>query len=93
MRYPKWFARWRVTVWTRRLALYRREWNRATLSEPSHVTLDGVDLDVFWERLVTRAIVKRVRWRKLAGVRLANGGPIRKGQNYLIDGRGPDDAA
>jgi hypothetical protein len=88
MRYPKWFARWRASVWSRRLTKHRHDWNRATLREPSHVTLDGINLDKFYEPLVTRALVQRVKWRKRAGIRkLAQGGPATKGRPYI---RGED---
>lgn len=77
MRYPKWFARWRLQVWDNRLADARKEWNRAEVANQP----DGV---LFWERRVTRALVKRVKWLKRAGVRLATGGPVRRGQPYIV---------
>lgn len=71
MTWPKWFARWRLRVWDRRLAVYRREWNRVTVAgpDPDHVGryLDHVNAEAFWERLVTKALVKRTKWRKAKG--------------------------
>lgn len=67
MRYPKAFARWRLKVWTRRLAAMRREWSRAIESQDDHQhpeALAAVNEDLFWERLVTKALVKQTKWRK-----------------------------
>ena len=56
------FARWRVKVWDDRLGKYRAAWNRATLE-------DNQALEQLWETVVTKALVKRTKWRKRAGVR------------------------
>ena len=56
------FARWRVKVWDARLDKYRAAWNRATLE-------DNQPLEQLWETVVTKALVKRTKWRKRAGVR------------------------
>lgn len=74
MKYPKWFARWRVTVWDKRLASYRREWQLAIEHQDDHQhpeAFAAVNVDAFWERLVTKALAKRVLWRKRAGIRKA----------------------
>jgi hypothetical protein len=69
MRYPKRFARWRVAVWGRRLAAYREQWHKAEKAGPGAGEVDAVPAVLFWERLVTQALVKRVLWRKRAGMR------------------------
>lgn len=53
------FARWRMKVWDRRLETYRRAWHNTP--EDSLVWYD-------LERLVTRALVRRTKWRKRAGI-------------------------
>lgn len=63
------FARWRVRVWDRRLTTYRKAWNQATMENPGGLTLTDVDVDALYERLTTKALVKRTAWRKRAGVR------------------------
>lgn len=79
MRYPKWFARWRLQVWDNRLTDWRKEWNRATLVGPdrqwAEQAIDGVTQEAFWERLVTKALLKRTTWRKRAGVRKLSAAP------------------
>jgi len=91
MRYPKWFARWRVTVWDRRLKEYRAEWNkpRPTLELGDWKPLDAVDVDAFWERMVTKAMLKRVMWRKRAGVRLRDDNVRYDYQRQFLTGTAP----
>lgn len=81
MRYPKWFARWRLQVWDNRLTDARKEWNRASVIGP---VVDAVSpvassetLEQFWERQVTKAMVKRVLWRKRLGIKPLSGGPVK----------------
>lgn len=59
------YYRWRLRVWTRRLELYRRTWHRV-----EQRTALGLELPVlnstpeFWERQVTRAMLKRTELRR-----------------------------
>lgn len=88
MRYPKWFARWRLRVWDRRLVVYRAEWDQASKDpdrQAAELAMDGVTADKFWERLVTKAMLKRTYWRTRKdrhGAYLVGpfkpGGPVRK---------------
>lgn len=89
MRYPKWFARWRLQVWDNRLADWRREFNQVTVAGPdrkaAEQAIDGVTQERFYERLVTHCLRKRVLWRKRAGIKLAQGGPVRRPAPTLPD--------
>lgn len=68
------YARWRVKVWDKRLARYRKEWNRVVVpGQPDFALHEDVNTDAFWEQLVTRAMRKRTKWRKRAGVRKLSG--------------------
>lgn len=69
------YARWRVKVWDKRLARYRKLWDGQMVQQTQdHMhpeSLEAVSTDVFWAQLVTRAMRKRTKWRKRAGVRKA----------------------
>lgn len=77
------FARWRVRVWSRRLKAYQKEWNRVAAADIGPREVNGVTVDQFYERLTTRALLKRTKWRKRAGIRRAQGGPVTKGRPYI----------
>jgi hypothetical protein len=81
--YPKWFARWRTGVWSRRLVEYQHQLNKVVPVAPK-LPLDAVDAKAFWERLVTKALLKRTLWRKRAGIRKPGGGPISRGRPFII---------
>lgn len=61
----KWFARWRVKVWDRRVELYRNLMNHADECPVCHMPGEQERT----ERQLTRALVKRTAWRKRAGIR------------------------
>lgn len=63
------FARWRVRVWDRRLTAYRKAWHQAMDDHQHPEAYAAVEVDVLYERLVTKALMKRTAWRKRAGVR------------------------
>ena len=68
------FARWRVKVWDRRLAAYRKAWNRAIDVADEHQHPEAYtarSVDETYEQLVTDALIRRTKWRKRAGVRKA----------------------
>lgn len=68
VRYPKWFAKWRLQVWDNRLTDWRKEWNQTTVAGPNQLSpLSSVNEEQFWERLVTKALLKRTKWRKVKG--------------------------
>lgn len=71
------FARWRVRVWDKRLKRARAIWN-------SHSVRLGASSpeELFWEGQVTKALAKRVKWRKRAGIKLRSGGPVGKPRPY-----------
>lgn len=76
MKWPKRFCLWRVRVWDRRLAVYRHDWQAEIDGADEHQhpeALNAVTVDQFWERLVTQAQLKRVKWRKRAGIRKLSG--------------------
>jgi hypothetical protein len=58
------FARWRVRVWDKRLKRTRAIWHSAEQRTGSS-SLEAM----FWEGQVTKALAKRVKWRKRAGIR------------------------
>lgn len=80
--YPKRFALWRVKVWDRKLKYRRAIWE----SVPNTRTVDWL----YWEAQVTKALAKRVKWRKRAGVRLRQGGSVSLGKPYIVGESGPD---
>ena len=88
------FARWRMRVWDRRLKAHQKEWHQAIdAGADNHLhpeSLHAVEQDVFYERLVTHALRKRTKWRKRAGVRRVQGGPVAKGRPYIRGEAGPE---
>lgn len=92
--YPKRFALWRVKVWDRKLKHRRAIWD-STIETQSrdHMHSESpaaVNTDAYWEAQVTKALAKRVKWRKRAGVRLRQGGPVTKGKPYIVGEHGPE---
>lgn len=72
------FALWRVKVWDKRLKRARAIWESIPdIAERSEQWLH-------WEGQVTKALAKRVKWRKRAGIKLRSGGPVSGGKSYLI---------
>lgn len=77
----KWWSRRRLAVWDKRLK------RRRAIMDSAHA---GTPEEFYWETQVTKALAKRVKWRKRAGVRKATGGPVSKGQPFLKGGQGPE---
>jgi hypothetical protein len=61
----KWWSRRRLAVWDRRLKRRRASWQ----SMPDQEFGEFTDRWLYWEAQVTKALAKRVKWRKRAGVR------------------------
>jgi hypothetical protein len=81
----KWWSRRRLAVWDKRLKRRRAIWE----SIPVLPSLEQPGMSwaperwLYWEAQVTKALAKRVKWRKRAGIRKATGGPVTKGQPFL----------
>jgi hypothetical protein len=63
----KWWGRRRLAVWDRRLKRRRAIWESIPYSEVGK--LSDQESWLYWESQVTKALAKRVKWRKRAGVR------------------------
>lgn len=74
MRYPKWFARWRLQLWDDRLKARQSDYNTVL----SNMHLCGLESsDPGREAAVTEALRNRTKWRKRAGVRKLSAAPDR----------------
>lgn len=58
------FYRWRLGVWTRRLERYRRTWHRTERRAAQGLMVVEAFGPEFWEREVTRAMLKRTELRR-----------------------------
>lgn len=54
MKTPKWFARWRLRVWSVRVTLYRQQFNRADYA---------ADVD-WWKRELNWGMAKQAKWKR-----------------------------